>query len=338
MLSETLEKIARREDLGRREMSQTIGAVVDADCPPAQIAGLLMGLRVKGETVDELVGAAAAFRERAVPVPLNEPADLDTAGTGGDGKGSLNLSTAAALVASAAGLTVAKHGNRSVSSRCGSADLLETLGIPVDHGPSGVASALTDTGFGFLFAPNYHPAMKAVAPIRKTLGVRTLFNLLGPLTNPAGVRAQLVGVYHPSKADMLAAALAAGGVARALVVSSECGLDEVAPLGITHVVEVRDGRLARYSVTPEDFGLAPAPLDSIKGGDPDENARLVRGVLEGDSLPARTGILLNAAAALVAAGAAEDFRDGAELAAETIDSGRAAAKLEMLAQPDRRAA
>lgn len=338
MLNETLEKIARREDLDRDEMADTIGAVVDADCPPAQIAGFLMGLRVKGETVDELVGAAAAFRDRAVPVPLAERADLCTAGTGGDGKGTLNLSTAAALVAAAAGVKVAKHGNRSVSSRCGSADLLEALGLSVDHGPEDVAGSIGDTGFGFLFAPHFHPAMKAVAPIRKTLGVRTLFNLLGPLTNPAGVRSQLVGVYHPSRADMLAAALAAGGVDRALVVSAECGLDEVAPSGVTHVVEVFHGRLARYSVTPEDFGLAPTPMDSIRGGTPDENARLIRAVLEGEQVPARTGILLNAAAALVAAGAAENFRAGATLAAETIDSGRAGAKLEALSTVHRRAA
>lgn len=338
MLNETLEKIACREDLGRAEMAQTIGAVVDDECPPAQIAGLLMGLRVKGETVDELVGAAAAFRDRAVPVPLDDPADLDTAGTGGDGAGSLNLSTAAALVAAAAGLKVAKHGNRSVSSCCGSADLLEALDVPVDDGPAGVAHSMRRNGFGFLFAPNYHPAMKAVAPIRKTLGVRTLFNLLGPLTNPVGVRAQLVGVYHPSRADMLAAALAAGGVSRALVVSAECGLDEVAPHGITHVVEVQDGRLARYSVTPEDFGLDPVPLDSIRGGAPEENARLIRAVLEGDAVPARTAVLLNAAAALVAAGAADTFRAGAAIAAETIDSGRAGAKLEALAGAERQAA
>ncbi|MGE0735129.1 MAG: anthranilate phosphoribosyltransferase [Alphaproteobacteria bacterium] len=328
MLNETLEKVARRENLTRDEMAAAIGTIVEGACSTAQMAGLLLGLRVKGEAVDELLGAAAALRSRAVKLPSMSRPDLDTVGTGGDGSGSLNLSTAAALVAAGAGLKVAKHGNRSVSSKCGSADVLTALGVPTEMPPADTARAIEATGFGFLFAPLYHPAMKQVAPVRRDLGVRTLFNLLGPLTNPADVRTQLVGVYHPSRLELLASALAEAGVERALVVSAPVGLDEIAPCGETHVIEVEGGSQRRYTITPDDFDLAPQPLASIRGGDPTLNARLLIDVLSGHQVPARTAVLLNAAAGLFAAGAAKDFRDGARQAAYVIDSGRALAALD----------
>ncbi|MCW5774409.1 MAG: anthranilate phosphoribosyltransferase [Rhodospirillaceae bacterium] len=338
MLTEVLEKVARRESLSHREMADAIGIVVAEECPPPQVAALLMALRVKGEAAGELSGAASALRARALRPPIAETPLLDVVGTGGDGSGSLNLSTAAALIAAAAGITVAKHGNRSVSSRCGSADLLERVGVEIEAPMEETARRFADTNFCFLFAPLYHPAMKAVAPVRRGMRVRTLFNMLGPLTNPVGVKRQLVGVYHPAKCELMARALVPSGVERAMVVSAACGLDEIAPEGKTHVAELRFGEILSYEVTPADFGLTERPLESIRGGDPDTNARLLRAVLAGEDVPARTGVLLNAAAALYVAGAARDLREGAGLAMSVIDSGRALAKLDDIAAPMRRAA
>jgi anthranilate phosphoribosyltransferase len=330
MLVELLEKVANREDLTREEVERAVGLLIANECPEPQIAGLLIGLRVKGETVEELVGAASALKSRAVPLALKAQPMLDTAGTGGDRSGSLNLSTAAALVAAGAGVTVAKHGNRAASSQCGSADVLEALGIAVDLSPEETARAIEEIGIGFLFAPLYHPATRAVVALRRTLGVRTLFNLLGPLTNPAGVRAQLVGVFHPSKTLVMGEALRALGVARALVVSSDAGLDEVSPWGATTVVDLRDGELKQYTVTPADFGLQETPLEAIKGGTPDINATALNAILSGEKHPGRTAVLLNAAAALVAAGRSEGFEEAAALATRTIDSGAARAKMDAL--------
>jgi anthranilate phosphoribosyltransferase len=338
MLLDTLEKLARREDLTHDEMAATIGRIVDADCPVPQIAAFLMALRVKGEAAAELAGAAQALRQRALRPPIGETPMLDVVGTGGDGAGSINLSTAAALVASAAGVTVAKHGNRSVSSRCGSADLLEALGVPIEAPAEATARRYDASGFCFLFAPLYHPAMKAVAPVRRQMKVRTLFNLLGPLTNPVGVRAQLVGVYHPSKCELMARALVPSGVERALVVSAAAGLDEIAPEGETHVAELRYGEVRSYALTPADFGLAPAPLASVKGGDAPHNAAILRAVFAGEDHPARTGVVLNAAAALYVAGAARTLAEGARQAEALIDSGRVAAQLGAVAGELRRAA
>ena len=338
MLTEVLEKVARRESLTHDEMAATMGTIVETDCAPPQIAALLMALRVKGEAADELSGAAAALRARALRPPIAETPLVDVVGTGGDGAGSLNLSTAAALIAAAAGVTVAKHGNRSVSSRCGSADLLEQLGVAIDASADDTARRFAETNFCFLFAPLYHPAMKAVAPIRRAMRVRTLFNMLGPLTNPVGVKRQLVGVYHPSKCELMARALIPSGVERALVVSAECGLDEIAPEGKTHVAELRFGEVSTYTVTPADFGLAERPLASVKGGDPETNARLITAVLAGEDVSARTGVLLNAGAALYVAGAARGFREGAALAADIVDSGKALAKLGEIGTALRRAA
>lgn len=338
MLTDVLEKVARRESLSHDEMAAAIGTIVENDVAQPQIAALLMALRVKGEAAEELSGAAAALRQRAIRPPIEETPLLDVVGTGGDGSGSLNLSTAAALVAAGAGITVAKHGNRSVSSRCGSADLLEQFGVPVEAPAAETARRFAESNFCFLFAPLYHPAMKAVAPIRRAMRVRTLFNMLGPLTNPVGVKRQLVGVFHPSKCELMARALMPSGVERAMVVSAECGLDEIAPEGKTHVAELRYGEIRSYDVTPADFGIEPRPLASIKGGEPEINARLIRAVLSGENVPPRNGVLLNAAAALYVAGAARTLSEGARLAASVIDSGRALAKLDAIGQPMRRAA
>ena len=338
MLNEILEKVARREHLSHAEMQGAIGVLVQPEAPAAQIAGLLMALRTKGEAPDELSGAAAALRERALRPPLGETPMLDVVGTGGDRSGSLNLSTAAAIVCAAAGVTVAKHGNRSVSSQCGSADVLERLGVRIDAPANETAESFRATGFCFLFAPLYHPAMKAVAPVRRALGVRTLFNYLGPLTNPVGVRAQLVGVFDPAKVETMARALIPSGVERALVVSADAGLDEIAPCGATQVAELRYGRIERYAIRPEDFGLAERPIESIRGGDPAANAAAIRAVLSGADVPARPAVLLNAGAALYVAGAARDFKDGARLAAATIDAGRAVATLQAIAGETRAAA
>jgi anthranilate phosphoribosyltransferase len=338
MLTDVLEKVARRESLSHDEMAATMGTIVEAECPPPQIAALLMALRVKGEAPDELSGAAAALRARALRPPIAETPLLDVVGTGGDGAGSLNLSTAAALIAAAAGITVAKHGNRSVSSRCGSADLLEQLGVAIDAPADDTARRFAESNFCFLFAPLYHPAMKAVAPIRRAMRVRTLFNMLGPLTNPVGVKRQLVGVFHPSKCELMARALIPSGVERAMVVSAECGLDEIAPEGRTQVAELRYGEITRYAVTPADFGLEERPLASIKGGDPETNARLIHTVLAGGDAPARNAVLLNGGAALYVAGAAGDLGEGARQAAALVDSGRVLAKLDEVGGGLRRAA
>ena len=322
MVRDVLEKIVGGGDLSPAEMSAALTEIIDEGCPPAQIAGFLMALRAKGESVDELVGAAVALRDRALALPDGHGAELDVVGTGGDGSGSINLSTAAALIAAAVGVRVAKHGNRSISSQCGSADVLEALGIPVGLGPSEAARALDRAGFCFLFAPVYHPAMKAVAQVRRDLAVPTMFNMLGPLTNPAGVPAQLVGIGHPEKLTLYAGALRRLGVERGFVVSATAGLDEIAPSGVSLVVDLADKASVIRPVRARDFGLAEQPLSSIQGGTPEMNAAILRDVFAGDDVPARTAVLMNASAALVAAGVADDFRDGVRLAAEAVDSGR----------------
>lgn len=338
MTKQLLEKLAGGHDLTADEIDRVLEQVIEGTCPAPVIGGLLMALRIKGETKTELAAAAAVFRRRALSLPLDRPAQLCTAGTGGDGRGTLNLSTAAALIAAAAGVTVAKHGNRAISSDCGSADLLEAMGMDIQASPEASAAVYARTNFCFLMAPQYHPAMAAVRPIRQALGVRTLFNLLGPLTNPAGVNSQLIGVFHPSRAQLLAEAAALGGAKRVLVVAADCGMDEVAPEGATHMVELIDGKLSSRTVTPEDFGLQPAPLDSIAGGDPAHNAQVIGAVLDGASHPARTGVLLNAAAALYVAGAADSLQSAKDLAVATIEEGRVRTMLNNLSATERRAA
>jgi len=320
-LTPLLDKVADRCDLTTEEMASAVDALIEGSAPEVAFAGLLIGLRVKGETADELVGAATALRRRAIEVPTLSRPELDTAGTGGDGSGSLNLSTAAALIAAADGVRVAKHGNRAASSQCGSADLLEALGIAIDMGPQAAAEAIDQRCFAFLFAPAYHPAMRAVALVRRSLGVRTLFNMVGPLVNPASPRAQLVGVFSPSRLVLMGQALARLGCERALVVAAEAGLDEIAPEGATHALRVEGGKLQEISLTAADFDLDPTPMAAIKGGAAALNASIIRAILSGEAHPARNAVLMNAGAALMLAGRADGFAAGARRAAEVIDRG-----------------
>ncbi|MGA8367156.1 MAG: anthranilate phosphoribosyltransferase [Candidatus Acidiferrales bacterium] len=340
MLHKALEKIVAEEDLSRVEAEAAMEEILCGRSSDAQIAGLLTALRMKGETVDELVGFATAMRRHAAPIftanhlPAGEPL-VDTCGTGGDASGTFNVSTAAAFVVAGAGVRVAKHGNRSISSRCGSADVLELLGVRIDLAPERVGRAIEEIGIGFLFAPAMHLATRYAMPARRELRMRTVFNLLGPLTNPAGASAQVVGVYESSLTELLARSLGELGVRRAFVVHGADGLDEISIAGETYIAELRDGVVRSYTVAPEDFGLRRAPLETIRGGDAAHNAKIIhkilgRTMLYHDYGPHREIVLANAAAALVAAGRARDFLDGVRLAAESIDSGAARERLEAL--------
>ena len=340
MILSAIEKIIASEDLSRVEAEAVMEQILSGGATDAQIAGLLIALRVKGETVDELVGFATAMRRHAAPIFPGGRAHadeslVDTCGTGGDVSGTFNVSTAAAFVVAGAGVRVAKHGNRSVSSRCGSADVLEALGISLNQSAERIGRAIEEVGIGFLFAPAVHTAMKHAANARRELRVRTVFNLLGPLTNPAGASAQLVGVSAARFTEPLALALSELGATRAFVVHGADGMDEISISGDTYVSELRNGAVRSYTVVPEDFGLRRAPRDAILGGEAKHNAEIIHKVL-GRSLlyrehgPHRDIVLANAAAALVAAGRASDFLDGIRVAAESIDSGAAREKLEAL--------
>jgi len=340
MIHEALEKIVGGENLSRVEAEAAMEEILCGRAGDALIAALLVALRMKGETVDELVGFATSMRRHAAPIFTSiklppEEALADTCGTGGDASGTFNVSTAAAFVVAGAGVRVAKHGNRSISSRCGSADVLEQLGVRIDLAPERVARAIEEIGVGFLFAPAMHAATRHAMPARRALGMRTVFNLLGPLTNPAGASVQVVGVYEARLTELLARALGELGVRRAFVVHGAGGLDEISIAGETCVAELRDGKVRAYIVTPEDFGLRRAPLEAIRGGDAQQNAEIIhkvlgRSMLYRDHGPHREIVLANAAAALVAAGRATDFIDGARRAAESIDSGAARERLEAL--------
>ena len=321
--------------------------VLAGKCSDAQIAALLIALRMKGETVEEIVGFAEAIRAAAAPLPIRgadalavsgtgrdalaEESLVDTSGTGGDASGTFNISTATALVTAGAGVRVAKHGNRSISSKCGSADVVEALGINIQLSPERAAQCLREVGICFLYAPNLHPAMKQVQAVRRELRMRTMFNLLGPLTNPAHANGQVVGVYSLDLVEKLAEALSMLGLHRALVVHGLDGLDEITITGTTRVAEAREGSVRSYEVEPEEFGMTRAALKEISGGDATENAAVIRAVLGGEKSPRRDVVLLNAAAALVAAGKADRIAEAVPLAAKSIDSGAAAAKLAALA-------
>ncbi len=334
MLSEAIRKVEAGENLTRREAQAAMEELLSGRASDAEIVSLLAALRAKGETVDELVGFATAMRRHALPIfdsDRRPPGTLvDTCGTGGDAKGTFNISTAAAFVVAGAGVRVAKHGNRSFSSRCGSADALEALGVNLAVPLERIGAAIEQVGIGFLFAPAVHTAMKHAAAARRQLGGRTVFNLLGPLTNPAGASAQVLGVFAAALTEPLASALGELGVERAYVVHGADGLDEISLGSETHVAEARNGTVRSYRVAPEDFGLARAPLAALAGGDAAENARIIRRVLEGEPGPRREIVLANAAAALVAAGLAEGFLEGARIATQSIDSGGARAKLDQL--------
>lgn len=318
-----------------------MGEILNGKCSEAQIAALLVALHMKGETVEEIVGFAEAIRDAATPLQLHRNSVLDasgtgrdalvdTCGTGGDTSGTFNISTATALVVAGAGVRVAKHGNRNISSKCGSADVMAALGVKIDLPPERIADCLDQVGIAFLFAPSMHSAMKYVQPVRKELRLRTVFNLLGPLTNPARATCQVVGVYSAELVEKLAEALSMLGLHRALVVHGNDGLDEITITGPTRIGEVRDGRVRTYEVTPQEFGLQCAALEEISGGDAAFNAALIREVLSGKKSARRDVVLLNAAAALVAAGCADHLGDALPIAVNSIDSGAASAKLEAL--------
>ena len=330
MFAELLEKLHRREDLTEQEASDAMGAIMDGRALPSQIAGLLIALSMKGERPAEIVGLARAMRHRAVKVQTPARPIVDTCGTGGDRAHTFNVSTIAALVVAACGLNVAKHGNRSVSSRCGSADVFEQLGVRIDAPPDAVARTLDRAGIAFFFAPTFHPSMKHAGPTRRELGVRTAFNLLGPLTNPAGAARQIVGVPRPELTELVARALAMLGSERAWVVHGADGLDEISTTGYTKVSESRDGSVRTFYLHPADAGLGKSSPDSLKGGDPATNAAIARRVLAGERGPARDIVLFNAGAMLLVADRARDVRQGIAMAAEAVDSGRAAGALERL--------
>ena len=342
MILDSLHRLANhRESLSREEARAVMTEVLTGKCADAQIAALLVALHMKGETVEEIVGFAEAIRAAAAPLELhaNQVLDasgtgrdalVDTCGTGGDTSGTFNISTATAFVVAGAGVRVAKHGNRSVTSKCGSADVMEALGVNINLPTDRLAACLEQVGIAFLFAPAMHSAMKYVQPVRRDLRLRTVFNLLGPLTNPARATCQVVGVYSADLVEKQAEALSMLGLHRALVVHGSDGLDEITISNTTRIGEVRDGQVRTYEVTPEEFGLKRAPLEEIAGGDAVMNARLIRGILGGERSPRRDVVLLNAAAALVAAGKADHLRDAVPLAAKAIDSGAAAQKLEAL--------
>jgi len=343
MIVEALHRIANhRQSLSREEARAVMSQVLAGKCTDAQIAALLVALHMKGETVEEIVGFAEAIRA-AAPLGLypNHAVDVsgterdalvDTCGTGGDASGTFNISTAAALVVAGAGVRVAKHGNRSVTSRCGSADVMEALGVNINLLPTRIAACLEEVGIAFLFAPAMHSAMKYVQSARRQLRLRTVFNLLGPLTNPAHASAQVVGVYSAALVEKLAEALSMLGLHRALVVHGLDGLDEITITGPTRIAEVREGTVRTYEVTPEEFGMNRGALDDISGGDAAANADIIREILAGKKSPRRDVVLLNAAAALVAAGRADHLADALPLASKSIDSGAAAEKLQALVQ------
>jgi len=329
VIQQAIQRLIAGGDLSRPEMAQTMAEIADGGATPAQVGAFLAALRVKGETVDEIAGAAEIMRARVDHVRVRREVFVDTCGTGGDGRNTFNISTTAAFVVAGAGVTVAKHGNRAVSSRSGSADVLGALGVNVDAPKETVERCIEEVGIGFLFAPRLHPAFKAVAGIRRELGVRTVFNLLGPLANPAGARHQVMGVYEPRWVPVIGGVLAALGAAHAFVVHGE-GLDEIAVTGMTHLCEVKSGACERFSILPEDIGLRRHPEEEIAGGDADRNARILRDVLSGQTGAPRDAVLANAAAALVCAGAAKDLPTGVRIAAESIDRGAAAEKLSRL--------
>ena len=331
MIREATTKVIEGGSLTRDEAAAAMTEIMEAACTPAQFGAFVTALRAKGETADEIAGCLAVMRDRAVPVAVSQPV-ADTCGTGGDGVGTFNISTATALVLATAGQPVAKHGNRAMSSACGSADVLEALGVQIELGPEAVAQCIEEVGMGFMFAQSYHPAMKFAAPLRREIGIRTIFNILGPLTNPARASYRLFGVADPGIAEDIAHALGALGVRRALVVHGEAdGVDEISISGPTLVTEWDGNDVSSYRLEPDDFGLAKSPVSEISGGSVEENAQYVRDVLGGKAGPRRDVVVMNAAAGLVVSGRADDWNDGAQQAAAAIESGQAAAKLESLA-------
>ncbi|MEA2281646.1 MAG: anthranilate phosphoribosyltransferase [Solirubrobacteraceae bacterium] len=329
VLTRAIDALASGRDLTSEHAAEVLAEIMDGNASEVETAAVLIALRTKGETVDEIVGLATTMRRMAKPVRADRDDLIDTAGTGG-GRQTFNVSTTAALIAAGAGCAVAKHGNRSATGLSGSADVLEALGVRIDLGPEEVARCIRDAGFGFMFAPAHHGATRHVIPVRKELAVRTIFNFLGPLTNPAGATRQLIGVSDGAFLETIAGALARLGAVRALVVSSDDGLDEMSTSGTTRVVEVDGGELRRYELAPEDMGLARAHYDDVAGGPPAHNADVARRILAGEPGPARDLAVLNAGAAIYVSGRVESLEDGVHAAAAAIDTGAAADALERL--------
>jgi anthranilate phosphoribosyltransferase len=330
VIQRALNRVLDGRDLTRSEARDVMDEIMRGEATPAQIAGFLVALRSKGETAAEIAGSAEAMREHVVRVEPWRSDLVDTAGTGGDRANTLNISTAAALVAAAAGAAVAKHGNRAVSSASGSADVLEALGFRLELPPERIARSIDELGFGFMFAPTHHPAMRHAAPVRRDLGTRTVFNVLGPLTNPAGARAQVVGVYSSELVGTIAEVLAQLGARRAFVVHGAGGIDELSPAGPNLVGEVVDGGVRERTIDPIDLGVARCRPDELTGGGPEENARAIRAILAGGDGGRRDALLLNAAGAIAAAGHAADLAEGLAAARAAVDSGAALARLDEL--------
>jgi anthranilate phosphoribosyltransferase len=330
-VQQALARVLDGHDLSRAQARAVMNEVMEGEATSAQIGGLLVALRLKGETADEIAGCAEAMRAHVLAVRPRRDDLVDTAGTGGDGACTINISTAAALVAAAAGAGVAKHGNRAVSSACGSADVLEALGFRLELAPERIERSIDELGFGFLFAPTHHPAMRHAAPVRRELATRTVFNVLGPLTNPAGARAQVVGVYAPQLVRTLAEVLARLGARHAFVVHGAGGIDELSPTGPNLVCEVVEGAVREREIDPLELGIPRCDPEELRGGSPAENAAALRAVFAGEGGGRRSAILLNAAGAIAAAGYARDLGEGVELAREALDSGRAATRLAELA-------
>jgi anthranilate phosphoribosyltransferase len=329
-IQEALARLLEGRDLSKSQAREVMNQVMRGEATPAQIGGFLVALRLKGESADEIAGCAEAMRAHVLAVRPAREDLVDTAGTGGDGAGTFNISTAAALVAAAAGAAVAKHGNRAVSSASGSADVLEALGFELELPGERIARSIDELGFGFLFAPSHHPAMRHAAPVRRELAARTVFNVLGPLTNPAGARAQVVGVYAPELVPTIAAVLARLGARRAFVVHGAGGIDELSPAGPNLVCEVVGGKVREREIDPRDFGVPRCRPAELAGGSPAENAAVVREIFAGERGPKREAVLLNAGGAIAAGGHSRDLEEGYRLAAEAVDSGAAAARLDEL--------
>lgn len=338
-LRHAIRRLAFGHDLADDEAAEAFGVVMSGEATAAQVAALLVALRVKGETPQEVAGAARALRNAMVRLPATAPEELvDTCGTGGGAVATFNISTAAALLAAGAGVRVAKHGNRSFTSKCGSADVLEALEVPLDATPPQMARVLSDAGVVFMFAPTMHPAMRHVGPVRRELAVPTVMNIVGPLANPAGAGRQVVGVAEPARMPLLAGALAALGAQHALVVHGEPGMDELSPVGPTLVTEIRDGGIREWVLDPATLGLEPCSIEELAGGGPDDNARIVTEVLEGRGTPgARTAVVLNAAAALYVAGCADTIGECARLAADALASKAGARALSRMREAYQRA-
>ena len=331
MIREAIEELVAGRSLSMDQASAVMDEIMEGQATQAQLAAFLTALRLKGETPEEIAGMATVMREKALRVEV-EGAVVDTCGTGGDGSGTFNISTAAAFVAAGAGLKVAKHGNRAASGTCGSADVLEALGVKIELGPEAVKQCIDEVGIGFMYAPTFHPAMKYAAPVRRELGIRTVFNILGPLTNPAVARRQLLGVADPSLGEKMARVLQLMGSEHSLVVHGHDGLDELTLGDETSVWELRDGGITSYTVNPGDLGLPRVPLQALQGGTPQENAFLLRRILAAEKGPHRYIVLLNSAAVLVVGGKAKDLKEGLDLAREVIDGSDALLKLEALVE------